>query len=312
VDKAGITVDLVARLVAEQFPQWADLPIRPAEVDGWDNTTFRLGETMSVRVPSADKYALQVDKEQRWLQVLAPQLPLPIPLPLGRGRPSPTLRRPWSVYSWLEGEPLRSQSRVDTVALAEGLAGFLGALYACTPAGPRPGAHSFQRGSHVSVWDDHVEANLRTLQDVVEVAAVREVWSAALAALPEMSPVWVYGDITGTNLLVRDSRLAAVLDFGCSAYGDPACDLTIAWTFLAGAARDRFVAGVPVAPSAWARARGWALWKALNHLVHEQTEPGRGRRADNRMGWRLPARAVIDEVIADHHLARRRSARPAR
>jgi aminoglycoside phosphotransferase (APT) family kinase protein len=301
VSKADITVELVSQLVADQFPRWAHLAVRPVEVDGWDNATFRLGDTMSVRVPSGDDYALQVDKEQRWLPVLAPQLPLPIPVPLGRGRPSTALPRPWSVYGWIDGEPLLGDRIVDTVALADDLAGFLGALYACRPAGPAPGAHSFQRGGPVTVWTDHVEANLQALRDHVDAGAAREVWSAALAARQEMPPVWVHGDITGTNLLARDGRLAAVLDFGCSAYGDPACDLTIAWTFLTGAARHRFMAGVPVEPSAWARARGWALWKALNHLIHDQTEPGRGRRADHRMGWRITAHDVIDEVVADHH-----------
>jgi aminoglycoside phosphotransferase (APT) family kinase protein len=303
VAKADITVELVSDLVADQFPGWAHLPVRPVDLDGWDNTTFRLGDAMSVRVPSADEYALQVDKEQRWLPVLAPQLPLPIPVPVGRGRPSAAFPRPWSVYRWIEGEPLGSDSIVDTVALADDLAGFLGALYACTPVGPSPGAHSFQRGGPVTVWDDHVEANLRCLRDEIDVAAAKEVWSASLAASDEMPPVWVHGDVTGTNLLVRDGRLAAVIDFGCSAYGDPACDLTIAWTFFADAARDHFMARMPVDSSAWARARGWALWKALNHLVHEQTELGRGRRADLRMGWRLAARAVIDEVVADHRRA---------
>ena len=163
-----------------------------------------------------------------------------------------------------------------------------------------PGAHSFNRGGPVDVWDDDVDANLRSLCDDVDVAAAREVWLTALGAKCEMSPVWVHGDITGTNLVVRDGRLAGVVDFGCSASGDPACDLTIAWTFLDGAGRDRFMASVPVEPSAWARARGWALWKALNHLVHDRTEPGRGRRADVRMGWRLHADDVISEVIADH------------
>jgi aminoglycoside phosphotransferase (APT) family kinase protein len=300
VAKADITVELISDVVADQFPQWAQLCVQPVALDGWDNTAFRLGDTMSVRVPSADDYALQVDKEQRWLPVLAPQLPLAIPMPLGRGRPSSKLPRPWSVYRWIEGEPLYRDSTVDTNALAEDLTRFLAALYACTPAGPTPGAHSFQRGGPVAVWDDHVNANLRVLREDVDIAAAREVWSAALAATHEVPPVWVHGDITGTNLLVRDRRLAAVIDFGCSAYGDPACDLTIAWTFLSRGARDHFMAGVPVEPSAWARARGWALWKALNHLVHDRTEPGRGHRADYRMGWRLHAHEVIDEVIADH------------
>jgi hypothetical protein len=110
--------------------------------------------------------------------------------------------------------------------------------------------------------------------------------------------VWVHGDVTGSNLLVRDGRLAAVLDFGCSAVGDPACDLTMAWTFFAGESRRRFVAGVPVEPSAWARARGWALWKSLVNVARDGTGRGLGPRS-TRWGWRLSAAEVLAEVLAD-------------
>ena len=98
VKKADITPEVVSRLVAAQFPQWADLPIRPVNADGWDNATFRLGRHMLVRLPSSQAYAEQVDKEQRWLPVLAGQLPLPVPEPLARGEPGCGFPRPWSVY----------------------------------------------------------------------------------------------------------------------------------------------------------------------------------------------------------------------
>ena len=103
MEKAAITPDLVSRLVRTQFPQWAHLPVRPVELDGWDNTTFRLGDSLSVRLPSADGYTAQVDKEQRWLPFLAPQLPLPVPTPVASGRPGCGFPRPWSVYGWLDG-----------------------------------------------------------------------------------------------------------------------------------------------------------------------------------------------------------------
>src|SRR5207253_10076720 len=96
--KAEITPALVSSLVAAQFPQWAGLPITRLEVDGNDNTTFRLGEEMSVRLPSAERYVAQVDKEQRWLPILAGHLPLPIPQPLARGAPGSGYPWPWSVY----------------------------------------------------------------------------------------------------------------------------------------------------------------------------------------------------------------------
>jgi aminoglycoside phosphotransferase (APT) family kinase protein len=102
-DEMNINVALVRRLVATQFPQWANLPVKPLELDGWDNTAFRLGEDMSVRLPTAEQYALQVEKEPRWLPTLAPLLPLPIPAPLAKGTPGEGYPYPWSVYRWIEG-----------------------------------------------------------------------------------------------------------------------------------------------------------------------------------------------------------------
>src|SRR4051794_15273533 len=95
VDKVDITTALVTRLVAAQFPQWAHLPIAPVPLDGWDNATFRLGNHLSVRLPRADAYVAQVDKEHRWLPVLNTQLPLPIPQPVASGTPGAGYPRPW-------------------------------------------------------------------------------------------------------------------------------------------------------------------------------------------------------------------------
>ena len=133
--KADITAELAAKLVADQFPQWADLQVRTVEHDGIDNTTFRLGETMSVRLPSAEHYVEQVEKEQHWLPVLAPQLPLPIPQPLARGVPGSDFPRPWSVYRWIEGTPLAAGRVTDMTTFAADLADFLVALYKIDPTG---------------------------------------------------------------------------------------------------------------------------------------------------------------------------------
>jgi aminoglycoside phosphotransferase (APT) family kinase protein len=83
-----IDVPLVRELVASQFPAWADLPVDVVEPNGYDNRTFRLGSEMSVRLPSHERYAAQVEKEQEWLPKLAPLLPLPIPVPIALGLPA--------------------------------------------------------------------------------------------------------------------------------------------------------------------------------------------------------------------------------
>lgn len=116
----------------------------------------------------------------------------------------------------------------DATTLASELGTFLAALYACEPAGPPPGPHSFGRGGPVAQWDDSVSANIDSLRQLIDTRATRAVWAAAVAARRAARAVWVHGDVTGTNLLVQDGRLAGVVDFGCSAFGDPACDLTIA------------------------------------------------------------------------------------
>jgi aminoglycoside phosphotransferase (APT) family kinase protein len=300
--KADITIHLVARLIAEQFPHWAELPITPVAIDGWDNTTFRLGATMTVRLPSADIYSAQVAKEQLWLPRLGSCLPLPIPAPLAMGRPSDLFPRPWSIYRWIDGERVTTDTVHDLAQLADDLAGFLTALQRCDPTGgPVAGEHSFFRGSHVATWDASTRAALASLAGVLDVERATAVWTAAVDATPTGPPVWVHGDVTASNLLARDGRLSAVLDFGCCAIGDPACDTAIAWTVFEGPSRDVFMSRLPVDAGVWARGRGWALWKAVMELVTDQQQPGHAVSATHRYGWRQRPAEVVMAVIDEHH-----------
>jgi len=297
--KPAITTELAARLVASQFPQWADLPVRPVELDGWDNTTFRLGDHLSLRLPSADRYAPQVEKEHRWLPFLAQQLQLPIPEPIAKGAPGCGYPRPWSVYRWLEGEPAVGGRIADLEHFADDLAAFLAALHAIDPAGgPAAGEHSFFRGGSLAAYDEETRDAISRLQREIDPSLATAVWEAALSTRWHDLPVWVHGDITPSNLLIVDGRLAGVIDFGCLAVGDPACDLAIGWTFFYGDSRRAFRRGVD--DETWACGRGWALWKALITLRDAlQTDPPRADRAGLRFGWRLNARATIDEILAD-------------
>jgi aminoglycoside phosphotransferase (APT) family kinase protein len=290
-----IDVALVRRLVAAQFPEWADLPIRPVESGGWDNRTFHLGERMSVRLPSAAPYALQVAKEHRWLPKLAPLLPLPIPVPLAMGHPAEGFPWPWSVYRWLEGEPATVERIADLSEFAATLAQFLIALQRIDASGgPPPGQHNFFRGGPLAIYDGETRQAIASLGGRIDTDAVTAVWQAALAATWQGSPVWVHGDVSAGNLLVRKGRLGAVIDFGSSAVGDPACDLAIAWTLLQGESRDAFRAALPLDRATWARGRGWTLWKGLITLAEQlNTDP---LEADK-------ARRVIDAVLADHQRA---------
>jgi aminoglycoside phosphotransferase (APT) family kinase protein len=290
-----IDVALVRRLVAAQFQEWADLPIRPVASGGWDNRTFHLGERMSVRLPSAAPYALQVAKEHRWLPKLAPLLPLPIPVPLAMGYPAEGFPWHWSVYRWLEGEPATVERIADLSEFAATLAQFLIALQRIdATGGPPPGQHNFFRGGPLAIYDGESRQAIATLGGRIDAGAVTAVWQAALAATWQGSPVWVHGDVSAGNLLVRNGRLGAVIDFGSSAVGDPACDLAIAWTLLEGESRDAFRAALPLDRATWARGRGWTLWKGLITLAEQLNTDL--LEADK-------ARRVIDAVLADHQRA---------
>jgi aminoglycoside phosphotransferase (APT) family kinase protein len=297
VKKADITSGLVSRLVASQFPQWAGLPVRRVDVDGWDNATFRLGEHMSVRLPSSQAYVEQVDKEHRWLPILASQLPLPIPEPLAKGKPDCGFPRPWSVYRWIDGQTAEVGGVADLPGFAADLADFLAALYKVDPSdGPLPGTHNFFRGGSPAYYDADTRAALAALHGHIDTGLAAEVWEAALAARWDGPPVWFHGDAQPGNLLLDSSgRLSAVIDFGTSGIGDPACDTTIAWTFLSGESQRVFKERLPADEATWTRGRGWAIWKAMIVLVRElDTNPDDAKLTKN----------VIDKILADHRDAR--------
>lgn len=293
--RSGIDAALVKRLVATQFPQWSELPVTPVEVDGWDNRTFHLGDERTVRLPSDSGYVLQVAKEHRWLPVLAPQLPLPIPVPLAKGRPALGYRYDWSIYRWIEGATARPDRIDDLTRFATALGEFLTALQHVDPTdGPPAGPHNFYRGGPLTTYDAETRTAIAALGDRIDGPAATAVWETALAATWSGPPVWFHGDVAVGNLLVREGRLAAVIDFGTSGVGDPACDLVIAWTLFSGASRDAFRAALTADPGTWARGRAWALWKSLITLV-DQIDSDPSAAASNRR--------VIDEVVAEHQRA---------
>ncbi|WP_333735183.1 aminoglycoside phosphotransferase family protein, partial [Streptomyces sp. IBSBF 3010] len=199
---------------------------------------------------------------------LAPSLPVPVPPVLALGAPGEGYPFPWSVRRWLPGEAAARGHIADLPGFAASVGAFLGALRRCDPTGgPAAGEHSWYRGTPPAHYDAQTRRCLALLADRLDTARARAVWEAALAAEWHGDPVWFHGDIASGNLLVRDGELAAVIDFGTSGVGDPACDLVIAWTMFDGESREAFRASVAQDPGTWARARGWALWKALLNLV---------------------------------------------
>ncbi|GHE09556.1 aminoglycoside phosphotransferase family protein [Klenkia taihuensis] len=254
---------MVRALVAEQFPQWADRSVTPVEPQGNDNRTFRLGDDLAVRLPAAPGYADAVAKEARALPLLARHLAVAVPEVVAVGRPGAGYPHPWSVRRWLPGVVLDAVAGADGEQLGADLGRTLRELHA-VPAedGPAAGAHSCGRGLHPGTYDAEVRAALPALDHDLR-RRCAAIWDDALTTSWDRDPVWFHGDLAPGNLLLVDGRLSAVIDLGTCGTGDPACDLVIAWTGLDDAGRAAFRDAVALDDGCWARARGWALWKAL-------------------------------------------------
>lgn len=270
-DEIGTDIDLVHRLLVAQHPRWADLPIEPVASTGTDNALYRLGDDKVVRLPRRPSSTRPVDKEHRWLPVLAPHLPLAMPVPLARGEPIEGYPWPWSVYPWFEGEDATT-ARFDRRQAARDLARFIAALQSIDPTGgPEPSIANFGRGVPLAARDDYTRQAVSASRDLIDTDAVTAAWEEALRVPTwDRPPVWVHGDIAAGNLLVRDGRLRAVIDWGAVGVGDPACDLIVAWELFDVASREVLRTELRVDDATWARGRGWALSTAIVALPYYQ------------------------------------------
>jgi aminoglycoside phosphotransferase (APT) family kinase protein len=275
-DELDIDATLVRRLLAAQFPHWAGLPIEPVEPRGTDNRLYRLGDDLVLRLPCVERTVSTLVKEREWLPRLAPHLPLEVPVPVAVGAPAPGDGYPWtwSVYRWLDGENAIDARLADPGQAATDLASFLNALQAIdASAGPRPGEDNFLRGAPLERLDTTVRGSIAALHRELDPGQVEAAWKAALDAPEwERPPVWVHGDLDARNLLVRNGRIGAVVDFGCLGVGDPACDVAVAWKVLPAEARAIFLSALSVDDATWARARGWVLYQSLGALAYYTAE----------------------------------------
>ena len=297
-NEQAIGVSVVTRLVATQCPQWAHLPITAVPSAGTDNAIYKLGEDMAVRLPRVAWATDQVAKEQRWLPLLAPHLPLAIPIPLAQGAPGEGYPWQWSVYQWLEGENATLERLAVPSQAAEELAHFIRALQRIDASdGPRPDEQNeLARGKPLATRDQRTRDAVATVRGTFDAEAMTAAWDAAVRAPAwQGKPVWIHGDLQSGNLLAKQGRLSAVIDFGALAVGDPAFDVMAAWLYLSAELREGFRQALRVDESTWVRARGLALSVgSIAFPYYRETNPVLA----------AIARGAIDAAIADHRASR--------
>ena len=268
-DEIGVDSRLVRQLLTSQFPSWASLPLRRVASAGTVNAIFRLGDDMCVRLPRTPRFQeLGVDC---WLSALAGRLPIAIPEPLASGEPGDGYPLKWSVHRWLEGETWRVDRVEDPRSAAEQLAEFVHTLQAvdlkgtaCPPLRP------------VGTFADSDEA-VRAMTPRargVDANAVLGAWDEVLGADEwDGDALLVHWDLLPGNILVRDGRISAVIDWGALSAGDPSRDLLPTWTLFSGDARRVFRSAMNFDDGTWARARGWALAFVVGVAYYADTNP---------------------------------------
>jgi aminoglycoside phosphotransferase (APT) family kinase protein len=304
-DEIAVDETLVRRVLTEQCPQWAALPLAPAGA-GTENTMFRLGEELLARFPRTVEKSASLRKEREWLPRLAPHLRLRIPAPVFAGVPSPAFPADWSVLAWIDGAEPELPPRAAPDRPSPGRHAVAGSAGTATEAGPdrpaggfvddwaafgadlaefvrdlhgvdlmgasRAGGLSWYRGGDLHSCDGWVTESLARCRELagesLDVDALEGYWRAGLALPGSPHPhVWLHGDLKPTNLLVTSGRLQAVIDFGALSVGHPDAEHSTVWD-LPAPARAAYWNALDLDEPTWARARAWAVAVAASGIAY--------------------------------------------
>jgi aminoglycoside phosphotransferase (APT) family kinase protein len=279
--EVDIDAELVRRLVAAQFPWLTNLPIRELQATGTVNAIYRLGDHLYARLPRVQDWAQDLDKEWQWLPRLAPHLSLQTPEPVAHGHPESSYPFAWAIYRWIDGQPYADALVDDEREAARELAQFVVELRRIDPVGaPRGGRRPLRE------LDAVTRAAIQSARDAIDSEAATAAWERALQAPAwNGTAVWIH-----TDLLVRDGRLCALIDFGGAGVGDPAADVIAAWSVFGHTGRGVFRDTLDVDDGTWDRARGFALHQAALIIpYYRETNPG----------FVAPAKRTVGEILAD-------------
>ncbi len=281
-DEVDIDTDLVRRLVAEQFPHLNDLPVTEFSSTGTVNAIYLLGDELCVRLPRVQRWAGGLERECKWLPLLAPSLTLQVPEPVVKGLPTSYYPFVWAIFRWIDGETYAPDRVDDERRAAADLAQFVAELRRNdlppiddeTPYGGRPS---------LAEQDAAVRAWIAQAGDLIDGPAVTAAWEDALGGPAwDGTYAWIHSDLVPPNLLVRDGRLRAVIDFGATGLGDPATDLNPAWSVFGQVGRTLFRDLVGADDDTWRRGRGIAIIQAAGlvpyYVVTNPAYSALGRR----------------------------------
>lgn len=288
-DEMRVTLEVAQALIAGQFPQWSDLPVRAVVAESTVHAIYRVGDLLTARFPLR---AADPDATRRRLVVeaaaareLAGCSPVPTPEPVALGEPGPGYPLPWAVQTWVPGRVATPDDPGDSTALAGDLACFIGALRAADTRGRRfTGTY---RGGDLHNHDDWMRTCLAQSAGLLDVEPLQRMWHTFRRLPREGADVMSHGDLIPGNVLVEDDRLTGVLDGGGFGPADPALDLVAAWHLLDDGPRTTLRQALGCGDLEWSRGRAWAFEQAMGLVwYYAESSPALsrlGRRTLDRL-----------------------------
>ncbi|HEY6813025.1 MAG TPA: aminoglycoside phosphotransferase family protein [Propionibacteriaceae bacterium] len=291
-DQLTTSVETVHELVANQFPDWAGLPITEIASQGTVNALFRLGDQLVARFPlrpaDVDQTRRSLESEAEAARELLGRTPFATPEPVAIGEPGAGFPLPWSVQTWLPGTTATEDDPGSSVVFTEDLATFIQGVRSIDTRG-RTFARS-GRGGDLHDHDAWMETCFQHSEKLLDVARLRRMW-AAFRELPRLATdAMTHGDLIPGNVLVAKGRLAGVIDVGGLGPADPALDLVGAWHLLEAAPRQVLRERLGSDDLEWERGKAWAFEQSMGAIwYYVDTNPGM-----NHMG-----RRTLDRIMAD-------------
>src|SRR4051794_7482433 len=291
-DQVAIDVEIVRRLVVDQFPQWSSLSIRPVASAATVNAIFRIGDSLAARFPlrAGDPakvrawLSAEADAAREFADVATVQAPDPVAL----GDPGHGFPLPWAVQTWLPGRDALLEDPAGSLPFAEDLARLIAALRAAPTRGRAFGGSG--RGGHLPDHDEWMNLCFTRSEGLLDVPRLRAMWDELRTLREVDSDVMCHGDLTPPNVLVGEGRLVGVLDTGGFAAADPALDLVSVWHLLDNRSqRDIVRRQLECSDTQWQRGMAWALQQGMGLAwYYADTNPAMSR-------W---GRRTLDRLLA--------------